>query len=98
MRQTKQQPETIIKEQSRTVDGYEYTYRLTVSISEVTASYRLPLYSISAEMRDTDGKKSEATCADAFADIGKALVFFDMIVRYAVTPIDLAYVYEDEAK
>lgn len=90
--------ETLIKELEIKKDGSTYVYRLTVSISEVVASYKLPLYSIFVSMTDSDGKHTEAVCADAFADIGKALVFYDKIVRHNVTPIDLAYVYEDELR
>ena len=90
--------ETLIKEQEVRLDDAVYLYRLTVSISEVVASYKLPLYSVFVSMTDSHGKHTEAVCADAFADIGKALVFFDKIVRTAVTPIDLAYVYEDELR
>ena len=90
--------ETLIKEQEVRLDDAVYLYRLTVSISEVVASYKLPLYSVFVSMTDSQGKRTEAVCADAFADIGKALVFFDKIVRTAVTPIDLAYVYEDELR
>ncbi len=98
MEKTVNREHTLIKEEARTLDGVEYNYKLTVSISEVVASYKLPLYSVEVTMKDTDGNLTKATCLDAFADIGKALVFFDKMVRYTVTPVDLAYVYEDELK
>ncbi len=98
MRIAKKQESTVVKEQSLEFEGSKYEYKLSVSISDVVASYKLSLYSVSVKMTDADGNETQAVCADAFADIGKALIFFDKIVRYVVTPIDLAYVYEDEMK
>lgn len=96
MKTTETHDQALVKEECHSFDGTDLTYRLTVSISEVVASYKLPLYSIEVVMKDSDGSVTKASCIDAFADIGRALVFFDKIVRYNVTPIDLAYVYEDE--
>ena len=47
-------------------------------------------------MTDIDGKKTEATAKDLFADVGKALVFYDRMVQNLATPIDLPYIIEDE--
>ncbi len=97
MEKTENQERALIKEESHTFDGAEYNYKLTVRISEIAAKCKLPLYSVEVTMKDKRGNTTKATCLDAFADIGRALVFFDKLVRYSVTPVDLAYVYEDDA-
>ena len=98
MEMTANREHTLIKEERCTLDSVEYNYKLPVSISQVVANYKLPLYSVEVTMKDSDGSVTNAICLDAFADIGKALVFFDKMVRHNVTPVDLAYVYEDELR
>ncbi len=93
---TKELKETIIKTKQIVADGIRYTYILSVKISEHVASYKLPLYSVSVRMEMPDGNETNATAENAFADVGKALTFFENAVRYLVTPIDLKYVLEDE--
>ena len=93
---TKEFKETVIKSASLTSDDIKYTYTLSVNISNKVASFRLPLYSIEVKMLMPDGKETRASAENAFADIGKALVFYDKALRNLVTPIDLAYVLEDE--
>ena len=88
--------EELIREERRRDSGYEYTYRLTSRESPFVASYRLALYSVSVELRFPDGKVTEGRTGDLFHDIGKAIVFFNKLVKNLVTPIDLAYVVEDE--
>ena len=44
------------------------------------------------------GEKTEAVAKDVFADIGKAVVFFDKIVQNKATPLNLYYIIEDEIK
>ena len=96
MKTTEEYARTVVKEEHLNVDGISYEYKLTVRISEVTSSFKLPLYSVEAAMTKPDGKTTSAVCADAFADVGKAMIFFDKVVRFNATPIDLAYVYEDD--
>ena len=76
--------------------GYTYVYTLSVSESGRVASYKLPLYSISVELTDPEGDTTSAETRELFADIGKAVSFFDKLVRNLATPIDLAYIVEDE--
>lgn len=87
---------TLIRGESVTDCGRSYRYELRMRESPFVASYRLPLYSVSVHFTDEIGRSSEAECADVFADIGKAIVFFDKLVKGLVTPIDLPYVLEDE--
>ena len=96
MNTTENYAQTIVKVEHRADDDAEYEYKLTVRKSDVTAGYKLPLYSVEVSMTSSDGKTTSAKCKDAFIDMGRALVFFDKIVRCNATPIDLAYVYEDE--
>lgn len=86
----------VIKNESVTSDGAVYTYKLIMNESNKVASYRLPLYSISIEMIDEEGKKTNANSPDLFADVGKALVFFRRLVDNLATPINLPYILEDE--
>ena len=95
---TKQSCEITVKTDTREYEGMIFTYSLTVSESPYVSSFKLPLYSIEVELTHTDGKVTRSVCKDAFADIGKALIFYGKIVNGLVTPIDLAYVYEDEIK
>lgn len=88
--------EQIIREESRTDSGYEYTYRLTSRESPFVASYKLALYSVSVMLRYPDGKVTERCTGDLFHDVGKAIVFFNKLVKNLATPIDLVYVLEDE--
>ena len=96
MKITEEFARTVVKEEALSVEGVRYEYKLTVRLSDVTASFKLPLYSIEVAMTKPDGKTTSAVCADAFADVGKAMVFFDKMVRCIATPIDLAYIYEDD--
>ena len=86
----------VVKNESVTSEGAVYTYKLIMNESNKVASYRLPLYSISIEMIDEEGKKTNANSPDLFADVGKALVFFRRLVDNLATPINLPYILEDE--
>lgn len=87
---------TAIRKEEKFEAGYVYRYILNMEESVRVASYRLPLYSITVELTDKDGKTTSADTKEIFADLGKALSFFDKLVRNLATPIDLAYIVEDE--
>ena len=88
--------DTVIK----TEEGFDgvnsYTYQLLVRKGETTADWQIPLYSFRVRMTDKDGINREAEAKDIFSDEKKAYDFFDKIVRNLATPIDLAYIIEDE--
>ena len=88
--------ETVIGTKTIEKDGYVYNYTLVKRESRRVVSFRIPLYSIKIELTDPNGKKTEAESHDIFSDLGKAIVFYDRLVRNLATPIDLAYVIEDE--
>ena len=88
--------ESVIRANTVLSDGNEYKYSLFARESANVASYRIPLYSISVKMTDSEGNETHATVGDIFADVGKALVFYDRLVRHLATPIDLPYILEDE--
>ena len=88
--------ETVIRRDEVSRDNANYLYELTVRENKLTASYGIPLYSVSVAMRDTEGELTEASVKDAFADAGRAIVFYEKVVRYLATPIDLIYILEDE--
>lgn len=88
--------DTTIRTERREEDGNGYKYELLMRESSRVASYGIPLYSISVEMTQSDGKITNAKTSDVFADAGKAIDFFEKLVNNLVTPIDLPYVVEDE--
>ena len=88
----------LVRSERRQEDGNEYEYTLTVSESDKTASFRLPLYSIRVAMTTADGQRREAELNDAFRSPRTAFTFFNRIVDNLATPIDLPFVYDDECK
>lgn len=97
MRSTKT-TDTVIRCETR-VDGEDtYVYRLIMKESVSLASYRITLYSVSVEFYGSDGQRTEGEIRDAFADPGRAILFFEMLVNNLATPIDLPYILEDSMK
>lgn len=88
--------EAIIRRDERFEDGLGYFYELIMKRSPNVSSYRIPLYSVRVRLINDDGEESHAEIKDAFADVGKAITFYEKLVRNFVTPIDLAYILEDE--
>lgn len=86
----------LIKHEERVDEGNHYSYDLLMREGDNVADYRLPLYSIRVDMTDTHGYRREANARDIFSNSEKAIAFFDKIVRNLATPIDLAYILEDE--
>ena len=87
---TKIRSEEILK------DGIIYKYDLIMRESARVASFKLPLYSISVEMQKEGEQISFAETRELFADVGKAIAFYERMVKYLATPIDLPYIVEDE--
>ena len=87
---------TVIRRETREDDTHSYTYELTVSESQSTSSFRIPLYSIGVEMTDKLGQVRTGKVKEAFADPGRAILFFNKVVQNLATPIDLVYIVEDE--
>lgn len=98
MRQKSLTKETVIRRELSTDGTNAFEYELIMRESERVASYGIPLYSISVRMIDERGHATEGEIRDAFADAGKALILFEKIVRNLATPIDLAYIHEDEMR
>lgn len=88
--------EIVMKSERVECEGSTYDYTLSVRESNKVASYRIPLYSVSIKMTDKNGKETFAEAKDAFSDVGKALVFYERIIEYIATPLNLPYVLEDE--
>ena len=95
MRGAGKEKKTVIKTEERCVDGYHYVFKLIRTDSLRVASYGMPLYSVAVSFTDINGEVSEAETKEIFADVGRALSFFNMAVRNLVTPIDLLYAVED---
>ncbi|MBO7303820.1 MAG: hypothetical protein J6V09_01165 [Clostridia bacterium] len=88
--------DTVIRTEVRERDGALYKYELIMREGERVASYKIALYSFSVEFMGSDGAHTRAMAKEIFADVGKAIVFFERLVENLVTPIDLPYVVEDE--
>jgi len=78
----------------REKDGATYEYHLSVKESQYVASYRIPLYSITVKMNSAD-YNGKAELADCFADLDKAIRFYEKLVTNLATPLNLVYVFED---
>lgn len=87
---------TTVRSETREKDGIGYEYELIMKESGRVASFKIPLYSVSVKMTNENGEVTEADTDDVFADPGKALVFYEKLVNNLATPIDLAYIIEDE--
>ena len=96
MKRTKKTVDTIIRTETRALDGAEYKYELIMRKSTHLACFKLPLYSIKIEMKDADDEITKSETGELFSDVGKAISFFERLVKYLATPIDLAYIVEDE--
>ena len=96
MRQKEKTTDTVIRREERSDGENSYSYELIMKESMRTASYRIPLYSIRVGMTNSVGAYTCADVKDAFADAGKAILFFEKVVRNLATPIDLTYILEDE--
>ena len=73
---------TLIRSSTVVSDGSEYKYSLYSTESTRVASYRLPLYSISVELTDSEGHETHATLGYVFSDVGKAIIFYEALQRW----------------
>ncbi len=96
MAQREKTADKVIKRDERLDGAIAYSYELSVKENKNQASFRIPLYSVKVCMIDETGEESSAAVEDAFCDAGQALIFYDKVVRNLATPIDLAYILEDE--
>lgn len=96
MMQKEKLKDVIIRKEERTDERNRYTYLLIMRESSNVASYGIPLYSVRVELTDETGRLSSAEIRDVFADAGRAIIFYEKLVRNLATPIDLAYILEDE--
>ena len=86
----------ILRREERFDEFNAYSYELIMREGDSTACFRMPLYSIRVNMTDAKGIGKSADARDIFSDQKKANDFFEMIVNNLATPIDLAYILEDE--
>ena len=87
--------EKIIKEDIREYDGAVFLYRLTEGYPKKIGRLTIPLYSIYIEM-SKNGECSKSSVNEVFADVGKALSFYNSLLENLATPIDLHYILEDK--
>lgn len=86
----------ILRKEERATEDSSYSYELIMREGDSTACWGMPLYSIRVNMRDSSGVSRSADARDIFSDRRKAVSFFEKLVRNLATPIDLAYIVEDE--
>lgn len=87
---------SVIRHDSLSDGENTYRYELIKGYGCTTAAFRLPLFSVRVGMTDKYGQQTVAEASDAFTDERCALRFYEKIVKNLATPIDLAYVLEDE--
>lgn len=86
-----------VRTEVKEVEGIKYRYELTRKEDRSVAGFGIPLYSFAVKMEFIDtGRCSEGNTCDLFSDSGKAMRFFEKLVNNLATPIDLAYIVEDE--
>jgi len=88
--------ETLIRKEVAQDSNNTYSYELIMKESHKLSGFRLPLYTIRVGFTDENGNTSNAEVSEMFADPGKAILFFEKLVRNLATPIDTAYILEDE--
>ena len=86
---------TLVRREHAVSDGVNYKYELHMK-ERTRGSTTLAAYIISVEMILDDESTTYAETGEVFLDVGKAIAFFDRMVRNLATPIDLGYVLEDE--
>lgn len=96
MKYAKKTTDTVIRTEIKEADGAKYKYELITRKSTKLVCFNLPLYTIRIEMTSENGEHTKAETGELFSDVGKAISFFDKLVKYLATPIDLAYIVEDE--
>ena len=88
--------ESLIRREVRDDGENSFTYELLMKESNKLTSFGLPLYSIRVGFTDKNGIFTSSEIKEAFADAGKAILFFEKLIRNLATPIDVAYIMEDE--
>ena len=96
MRQKHKTTDTIIRCDNVCEGDFSYRYELIMKEGDGVASWRIPLYSIRIHMTDKSGVSTSSDVRNIFADVGKAIIFYEKLLRNLATPIDLAYIVEDE--
>jgi len=96
MKRTEKTADTVIRTEVREADGAKYKYELIMRKSTKLVCFKLPLYTIKIEMTDEFGETTKSETGELFSDVGKAISFFERLVKYLATPINLAYIVEDE--
>ena len=88
----------LIRCDERIIGASYYTYSLRMTEGRARGGFRIPTYTVEVKMIDEDGDESFASTDEVFFDAGEALLFYEKVVRNLATPINLAYVLEDETK
>lgn len=96
MRQKDKTTDTVIRTDERVDSGNTYRYSLVMRCGDGVACWRIPLYSIRVRLTLADGTTTDAEVKDVFADVGRAILFYEKMLRNLATPVDLAYILEDE--
>ena len=81
MRQKERTTDTVIRCDDRRDDRFDYRYELIMKEGDGVATWRIPLYSIKVYMTDRNGKSTSSDIKDIFADVGKAIIFYEKLFR-----------------
>lgn len=96
MKYTDKTVDTVIRTEVKESDGAKYRYELIMRKSSRLICFKMPLYSIKIVMTNEFGETTESETGELFSAIEKAITFFEKLVKHLATPIDLAYIVEDE--
>ncbi len=85
---------SIIREEAANRAGYFFRYSLFEEKHFMTDT-RAVRYSVRIDLKTPDGKESFAITENYCYDAGRALAFYDLLVRNLATPKNLPYISED---
>lgn len=71
-----------------------YTYKYTLSVAKDTPS----VYSLKVVMRGSEDEVRSNTASIAMSDGGRAIAFYNKLVKNLATPTNLQYCIEDELR
>jgi hypothetical protein len=80
----------ILRETVISQGGYSYKYTLSVGQAPSSA------YSLKIVMKSTDGISNQSSASVVISDGGRAVEFYNKLVRNLATPANLPYCVEDE--
>ena len=90
MRRSSNRDEKTVRETIIASNGYTYKYTLSASRDKPS------IYSLKVVMRALSGDIRSSTATLAMSDGGRAIAFYNKLVKNLATPSNLQYCVEDE--